>query len=348
MIRSPQRPPPARCTLPMYMGFLMSEPKSATCSRLAEVMGLSHDSVNRFLLRESYEPEDLFNEAKRLLGLVGGTVSVDDSVLDKPYSQCTELVGHFWSGKHHRVVKGLNLVTLYYTDPRGRGLPVNYRVYDPAEGKTKNDYFREMLAEVLAWGLRPGFVTGDCWYSGVDNLKRARNSQAGFLFAVESNRLVSIEKGAWTQVGRLDIPDGGLRVWLRGFGEVKLFRAWLKDQPRHYVVFLPDGDARDAFGPADFQVLHDHHWRIEQYHRTIKQVCNIERFQVRLRIPILNHVFAALCGYVHLQQMRFDDLIRNAYQWRRDLYKEVVAAFIGGFMDGKEHLNPQFKAAVNA
>ncbi len=165
---------------------------------------------------------------------------------------------------------------------------------------------------------------------------------------MESNRLVSIEKGAWTQVGRLDIPDGGLRVWLRGFGEVKLFRAWLKDQPRHYVVFLPDGDARDAFGPADFQVLHDHHWRIEQYHRTIKQVCNIERFQVRLRIPILNHVFAALCGYVHLQQMRFDDLIRNAYQWRRDLYKEVVAAFIGGFMDGKEHLNPQFKAAVNA
>jgi hypothetical protein len=25
-----------------------------------------------------------------------------------------------------------------------------------------------------------------------------------------------------------------------------------------------------------------------------------------------------------------------------------VAAFISGFMDGKEHLNPQFKAAVNA
>jgi hypothetical protein len=31
------------------------------------VMGISHDSVNRFLLREAYEPEDLFNEAKALL-----------------------------------------------------------------------------------------------------------------------------------------------------------------------------------------------------------------------------------------------------------------------------------------
>jgi hypothetical protein len=36
----------------MYMGFLMSEPKSSTCTRLSEVMGISHDSVNRFLLRE--------------------------------------------------------------------------------------------------------------------------------------------------------------------------------------------------------------------------------------------------------------------------------------------------------
>lgn len=50
----------------------MSEPKSATCIRLAEVTGISHDSVNRFLLREAYESKDLFNEAKSALNLVGG------------------------------------------------------------------------------------------------------------------------------------------------------------------------------------------------------------------------------------------------------------------------------------
>ncbi len=76
MIRKTTRPPTGHCTLPIYMGFLMSEPKSANCSRLAEVMGISHDSVNRFLLRETYEPEDLFNEAKAMLNLVGGTLGV--------------------------------------------------------------------------------------------------------------------------------------------------------------------------------------------------------------------------------------------------------------------------------
>jgi len=87
VIRKTTRPPTARCTLPAYMGFLLSEPKSTTCCRLTEIINISHDSASRFLLREAYEPQDLFNEAKTHLNLIGGTLSVDDSVLDKPYSQ---------------------------------------------------------------------------------------------------------------------------------------------------------------------------------------------------------------------------------------------------------------------
>jgi len=348
MIRQTTRPPTGRCTLPKYMGFLMSEPKSANCSRLAEVMGISHDSVNRFLLRESYEPRDLYNEASRLLNLVGGTLNVDDSTLDKPYSRHMELVCHCWSGKHHRVVLGLNVITLYYTDLQGRSLPVNYRVYDKAEQKTKNEYFREMLEEVLEFGLKPKFTTADSWYSCVDNLKKVKNHSLGLMFAVESNRLVSIEKGSWQQVQALDIPESGQMVWLRGFGEVKLFRTRLKDQLRHYVVYLPDSTAYAAFEQSSFQKLHDQHWLIEQYHRVIKQVCNIEKFQVRGKVPILNHIFAALCAYIHLQKMQFGEIIRNAYALQRDLYKDVVATFISSFISDKEYLNPQMRSAVNA
>ncbi|MDP2902239.1 MAG: hypothetical protein Q8N96_03915, partial [Methylovulum sp.] len=69
---------------------------------------------------------------------------------------------------------------------------------------------------------------------------------------------------------------------------------------------------------------------------------------VRGKVPILNHIFAALCGYVHLQRMQFADIISNAYQWQKALYKDVVASFVTGFMIGKEYLNPQFKPSVNA
>jgi hypothetical protein len=332
----------------MYMGFLMSEPKSSTCTRLSEVMGISHDSVNRFLLRESYEPKDLFNEARELLDMQGGTLSVDDTTLDKPYSQKVDLVGYFWSGKHRRVVKGISLVTLYYTDRHGRHLPVNYRVYDKADGKTKNEYFEDMLVEVLAWGLRPAFVTGDSWYACKDNLKMVKNHQMGLMFAVESNRTVSVKKGSWVQVGKLDIPDEGLMVWLRDFGHVKLFRTRLNDQLRHYVVCSNDGSESEALSRVGFQALHDQHWKIEQYHRVLKQVCNIERFQVRGKVPILNHIFAALSSFIALQNMRLTNVIDNAYRWKRELFTEVVAAFVKSFTPSKEHLNPQFRAVVNA
>jgi len=46
--------------------------------------------------------------------------------------------------------------------------------------------------------------------------------------------------------------------------------------------------------------------------------------------------------------MQFTDLIINAYQWQRELYQEVVTAFVRHFIAGKDHLNPQFHPAVNA
>ena len=127
--------------------------------RLAEVSGgeFAHDAANRFLNREQFSPRDLFEEMRPLIVLEGGVLSVDDTVLDKPHSQegKTDLVGYFWSGLHGKAVKGINLVTLSTARCGGLRVPVNFRVVDKAEGKTKNELFREMVAEVLGWGLPP-------------------------------------------------------------------------------------------------------------------------------------------------------------------------------------------------
>jgi hypothetical protein len=142
-MRTLSKPSTAKCSLEHYTAFLLAEPHSAGCVRLAEVAGgeFAHAAANRFLNCEEFSGRDLFEEARPLLDLEGGTLSVDDTVLDKPYSQenKTELVGYFWSGKHGRAVKGLCLVTLLYTDPKGVRLPVNFRLVDKAEGKTKNE-----------------------------------------------------------------------------------------------------------------------------------------------------------------------------------------------------------------
>ena len=197
-------------------------------------------------------------------------------------------------------------------------------------------------------GLEPRWVTGDSWYSGVSNLKLIRHYQRGFLFALENNRLVSVEKGTWSQVQHLAIPEHGLTVWLRQFGLVKVFRTWLKDQARHYAVYLPDAEQLAAVDRPAFTVRHDQHWQIEQYHRVLKQVCHIEHFRVRQPLAIRNHIFAALCGYVQLQQMCVTKMISNCYRLQRHLFDEVIASFIQNFMASKDLLLPQFHPAVNA
>mgnify|MGYP001507202999 CR=1 FL=1 len=116
MIRRIKHASTATCTLPIYMGFLMTEPNSISCTQLAETYNISHDSVNRFLEREDYTPHDLYQEAIQHIDNNKLIVSIDDTVLDKPYSQHMDLVSYFWSGKHHRSVKGINLITLYATD----------------------------------------------------------------------------------------------------------------------------------------------------------------------------------------------------------------------------------------
>ena len=251
-----------------YTLFLLSEPKYGGCSRLAEILGnVSHDSVNRFLLRERYEPKDLFDIVKANINLIGGILSVDDTVLEKIYSnpKYAELIDYFWSGKYHKTVKGLNLITLYYSDVHGNSVPINYRIYDKREGKTKNDYFREMLAEVIIWGLRPRIVTGDSWYSGIENLKFIRNYKLGFLFGVEKNRIVSNEPGKYCQVRIVDIPNEGLITHLKGFGFVKLFRKdFKKEDSKHYIVYLPDDEKLKQITRNEFITIHDKYMGIKK------------------------------------------------------------------------------------
>ena len=159
---------------------------------------------------------------------------------------------------------------------------------------------------------------------------------------------MSVVKGAWAQMQAIDLPEEGLAVWLKEFGWVRLFRMWLKDQPRHYICALPDTGGASGITRDAFLEQHSRHWHIEAYHRAIKQVCNIERFQVRGKVAVTNHLFAALMAFVKLQRLTFADVIDNCYALQRDLFKKVIASFIAQIMPSMSHLNPVFRTVVNA
>lgn len=205
---------------------------------------------------------------------------------------------------------------------------MNFRIYDKREGKTKNEYFRELVAQVQAWGLKLAWVMGDSWYSGIENLKFLRHEKVGFLFGIADNRQVSLERGNPVQVQTLSIPESGLVVYLKEFGWVKVFCQSFKDQARYSIMYLPDSTELGQLERQNLRQIHDSHWQIESFHRVIKQVCNVERFQVRTESAIRTHFFCALQAFCKLQTMRVEGLIDNLYQVSRQLFVLVIRQFI--------------------
>ncbi len=64
---------------------------------------------------------------------------MDDTTLDRPYARKMGLVTRHWSGKQRRVVQGINVISLLWTQGQER-LPCDFRIYHRAEdGLTKNE-----------------------------------------------------------------------------------------------------------------------------------------------------------------------------------------------------------------
>jgi Transposase DDE domain len=188
---------------------------------------------------------------------------------------------------------------------------------------------REMVSEIINWGVKPKIVTGDSWYSGVENLKFLKNQKLGFLFGIEKNRTVSNEPRSYCQVNTLAIPESGLITHLKEFGFIKLFRkSFKKEASRHYIFYLPELEKMAEITRDEFITIHDTHWRIETFHRAIKQVCGICRFMVRDTCAIKTHVFCSLKAFVKLELMRSEKIITNWYEVQRNLFTSVIREHI--------------------
>jgi len=294
-----------RCDDIDYINYLIATPRVVSCTEAARVQPLdpqapAHDSFTRLLNRDEPDTGPLWDEVGPLTR-PGGLLVLDDSVLDKPYAKHVGLVGRFWSGKHKRVVKGIDLLTLLWTDG-DTVLPCDYRVVDPAEGKkvTKNHHFRSLLDAAKKRGMAPRCVAFDSWYSGKENLKAVRGHGWTFLTQVRRNRRVNLDRQGNRRIDELPISPAGTVVHLEGFGLVKAFRIVASNGDTGYWVTNDLGmDELTRLAVAEQA------WGIEVYHRGLKQHRGAERCQMRQRRAQRNHIGMSIRAFVRLEWHRF-------------------------------------------
>jgi putative transposase len=75
----------------------------------------AHDAFTRLLHRLEPDAHMWWHEVEPHVHKRIGVLILDDTTFDKPYATKWELVTRHWSGKHHQVVQGINLLTLLWT-----------------------------------------------------------------------------------------------------------------------------------------------------------------------------------------------------------------------------------------
>jgi len=228
----------AKCDEQDYIHFLVAAQNvfssvEAAATHPAREGVVAHDAYTRLLQRLPPDSNGLWVEVEGCVARERGMLIIDDSTLDKPYASKMALVSNHWSGKHHRVVRGINLISLVWTDDGQSSLPCDYRIYNKVnDGLDKNDHFREMLEVAHARGFTPSLVAFDGWYSSLDNLKRIREYGWEWLTRLKSNRKVSQMAGQTQSVSDIDIPPSGCVLHLTGYGFVKVFRTVHRGSPQ--------------------------------------------------------------------------------------------------------------------
>lgn len=310
-----------------YINFLIAAQRTFTATEAArthpaEEATPAHDAYTRLLQRARSDGEALWQEVQPFVRRDSGVLVIDDTTLDKPYAKKMGLVTRHWSGKHQRVVQGINLISLVWTDGKYR-LPCDYRLYNKAEdGLSKNDHFRGMINQARERGFAPKLVIFDSWYASLENLKLIRRHGWHWLTQLKGNRLVSVDRSGNRPISEVFIPSNGAIVHLKGYGWIKVFKTVGTDGDVEYwaTSCLEMSLEQCAFYALDA-------WQVEVYHRGLKQFTGIERAQFRLAIAQRNHIGLAIRAFVRLEVHR----LRTGVSWfetKTSIIREAIRAYL--------------------
>lgn len=293
-----------KCQPEDYINYLVASPRVVSGTEAARVQPAqpdqpAHDAFTRQLQRLEPDPATLWAEAEPQLQRKAGVLVLDDSTLDKPYARKMGLLTRHWSGKHRRVVQGINLLTLLWTDGDAL-IPCDYRLYEKAvDGLSKNDHFRALLETAKERDFAPECVVFDSWYASLANLKALRDHGWRWVTQLKANRLVNPDGAGNRPLGECAIAATGTRVHLQGYGFILAF-----------LIVHPNGD-REYWATSDLRMgeltrlkYAEWAWGIEVYHRGLKQHCGVERAEVRAARAQRNHIGWAIRAFLRLEQHR--------------------------------------------
>jgi len=298
-----------------YCQYLLSSQINYTITNLAEHLeAISHDKINRYLLSEKLTPRLLWDNVKDVIEIDEDAYLIfDDTVIDKRHSEEIELTRWQYSGNEHGVIRGIGLISCLYVNPRlGKFWVIDYRIYDPSgDGKTKIDHVLDMLKSLVYYKDLPfSSVLMDSWYATNKLMLYIDSLGKIYYCPLKRNRLVDDTGGEqdYQQIEKLSWQETELKhgkvIKIRKFPgakRVKLFRVTVSTNRTEFIVTNDSSQNSTKV----VQQVYNIRWKVEEFHRELKQLTGVESCQCRKGRIQRNHISCAILVWFRLKALAY-------------------------------------------
>jgi len=327
----------------LYSDYLLSSFAATTGTGLAHLMkdAISHDQVSRMLNSRQLEPKDWWRMIKphvRTIQREDGVITIDDSIVEKEYTDENEIICWHYDHAKGQTVKGINFITALYTVGEV-SLPVTFRLvaktehYVNKEGKpkrrspvTKNEHYRAMLQQCVRNQIPFKYVLNDLWFAAAENMCFVKlDLKKEFIMALKANRKVALsaedkQQGRYQRLDQLDIPaDTRVVIYLEQvpFPLHLMRQVFTNVDGSTGVRYLVTSDLTLTAGPL--ATIYKTRWKVEEYHRSLKQNASLDKSPTRTRTTQTNHFVAALWSFAKLELLKVRTK-KNHYALKTQLY----------------------------
>lgn len=316
-----------------YCQYLLSAQTNFTITNYAShASNISHDTINRYLKKVKMTAKIVWEHVKgSIVQSPYGCIIFDDSILDKNHSHSIELVRRQYSGNAHGLIKGIGMINCLYINPdSGQYWVLDYRLYDPdGDGKSKLDHVKEMLDCLVAKrDVTFDRVLMDSWYGAKELLFFIESLGKFYYVPLKCNRQVD-DSGGVLKYKRVDELNWnsvdltlGKTIKIKGFPKehkVKLFRVVVSDNRTDWVIT----NDLSQHSTSDIQKVCAIRWKIEQFHRELKQVTGVEKCQCRKARIQRNHIACAVLVWIRLTELARASMT-TVYRIKEGLLEEYL------------------------
>ena len=333
----------------LYTDFEIVSFENIEMTKLSKILGngFSHDIFTKMLSKEIDTEHELLKKARPMLKNLDiddvGMVIVDDTLIKKPYSKENELIAHYYDNSVKKVVKGINILNFLHTsinDSKKMLIPIGFEpiikdeIYENDNFKekrkssiTKNEIVRDKLKYFVKNNINFRYVVGDSWFASSENIEYiSQKLNKIFVFRIKSSRLIAFSEkdrinGKFSKIRDIDMSaKKDCLVYLKGcLNPVRLSRLYVKNGTNFQSTdsYLITNDIN--LNIITLSEIYQKRWKVEEFHKSIKQNLKIERSPTKTFIPQLNHIFLTFLAFIKLEKFR-TKFHTNHYNFKEQLY----------------------------